>query len=91
LSPTLFAAASALLLAAITANLSTERAQPRLNPRLGWPLTAALFAFAVLTAMRQLGPAVAVAVALAGLMVGIPGVSAWMGWRQRQKKARHGT
>lgn len=87
---TLIAAALALLLAALTANLSTERAQPRLNPRLGWPLTVALFAFAVVTSTRHLGTAVAVAVALAGLMVGIPGVSAWMGWRQGQKKARHG-
>ena len=84
------AAAVGLLLAAITANLSTERAQPRLNPALGWPLTFAFFALAVAALTRHLGMAVAMAVALAGLMVCIPGVSAWMGWRQRQGKARHG-
>lgn len=91
LSSTLIVAASALLLAALTAHLSTERAQPRLNPSLGWPLTVALFIFAVVTSTRHLGTAVAVAVALAGLMVAIPGVSAWMGWRQGLKNAHHGT
>lgn len=91
MSSTLIVVVSALLLAALTAYRSTARAQPRLNPRLGWPLTVALFAFAVVTSTRHLGTAVAVAVALAGLMVAIPGVSAWMGWRQGQKKAPHGT
>ncbi|MBA4109280.1 MAG: hypothetical protein C0487_06790 [Leptothrix sp. (in: Bacteria)] len=80
----------AVLLAALTANLSTERAPSRLNPVLGWGLTLALFALAVAALVQHLDLATALAVALAGLMVGIPGVSAWIGWRQQQSKAPHG-
>lgn len=84
--PYFLAAAVALLLASFAANRSTERAHPRLHPALGWPLTFALLAVAVVAFSQHWGVAVAIAVAVTGLMVGIPAVSSWIGWHQRKDK-----
>lgn len=81
-------AVTCLALASVTANLSTERARPRLNPVLGWSLTIALLGAAIVALAQPLGKAEAVAVALAGLMIGIPCVSSWIGLRRRKDGRR---
>ncbi|MCD0505325.1 hypothetical protein [Bordetella petrii] len=83
----------ALALASILANLSTERASPRMSGLLGWPLALALAVGAVLLLARSLSLAVAISVALLYLMAGIPLVSALLGYRNRSRRsprpARH--
>lgn len=78
------AAALALVLASLAAVSATERAASRLTGPLGWGL-ALLLALAAVWLLRQaLGPAEAVAVAVAGLMAAIPLLATLVGWHQRR-------
>ncbi len=81
-------AVPALLLACVTANLSTARGRPHLDGRIGWPLTLAMLAAATAALMQRLGGVEAAAVALTALMLGIPVVSALIGLRHRKSGPR---
>ncbi|MDM9559665.1 hypothetical protein [Bordetella petrii] len=82
-----------LALASILANLSTQRASPRVPAALGWPLVLALAAGATVLLAGNLSLAVAISVTLLYLMTGIPLVSALLGYRNRSRAhprlARH--
>lgn len=71
-------------LASLTACLSTPRARPRLPARAGWLLGSGLLALAIALLAGGMGLAEAAAFAVSGLMVGVPAVSALLGWRHRQ-------
>lgn len=78
------AAALALVLASLAAVSATERAASRLTGPLGWGLALLLAVAAVWLLRHALGMAEAVAVAIAGLMAGIPLLATLAGWRQRR-------
>lgn len=84
----LLVAVPALLLACVTANLSTARGRPHLDGRIGWPLSIALLAAAIAALMQRLGGLEAGAVAFSALMLGIPSVSAVLGLRNRKRGHR---
>lgn len=82
-----------LALASILANLSTQRASPRVPAMLGWPLALALAIGATALLAGLLSLPVAISVTLLYLMAGIPLVSALLGYRNRSRArprlARH--
>lgn len=75
-------------IASITANLSTERASPRIHGALGWPITLALAVAGIALLSRALPLEVALAVALLYLMTGIIVVSALLGYRNRKSRLK---
>lgn len=76
----------ALALACVLANLSTERAAPRIPAAIGWPLTALLVVCAIAALCRDLSLPVAISVASLYLMAGIAVVSALLGYRNRSRR-----
>lgn len=79
-------AVALLIFASIVATLSTERAQPRLDSRMGWPASLALAIAAGALFARGMGAAEAAAVVVVYLMAGIPAASLLMALRHRKSK-----
>lgn len=73
-------------LASISANLSTERASPRIPGMIGWPLTAVFTAAGIVLLASAFPVAVAISMGLLYLMAGISLVSAILGYRNRSKR-----
>lgn len=80
-----------LILASVAALFSTERAQPRLAPRVGWPLSLILAMVAAALFARGMGKVEAATVVVVYLMAGIPAGSLVIALRNRKSKGQaHG-